>query len=83
MLTTTQPLIIIVLYMIKLTCCSGPDFSDIRFLGNKGYRIPSQAIYKKVYGGNGKRYGVHFPGRSWKLHMYAPFGSRSGVAPVM
>ena len=59
---TLQFLFVIFMYMIEQICCSGPDFSDVRYLANNGYEHPSQALYKKIYGGHGKRYGVHFSG---------------------
>ena len=62
MIPTFQFLFVILIYIIEEICCSGPDFSDVRYLANNGYELPSQALYKKIYGGHGKRYGVHFPG---------------------
>ena len=59
---TFQFLLVIFMYTTEQICCSGPDFSDVRYLANNGYELPSQALYKKIYGGHGKRYGVHFPG---------------------
>ena len=62
MIPAIQLFAAILVFMTELTNCYGPDFSDIRYLGNKGYDIPSRALYSKIYGSHGKRYGVHFPG---------------------
>ena len=42
----------------------GPDFSDVRNWFSQDGEHAAQGLYKKVYGGSGKRYGVHFPGES-------------------
>ena len=50
---------------LEYILCSnkGPDFSDVRNWFSQDGQHASQGLYKEIYGGSGKRYGVHFPGK--------------------
>ncbi len=74
-----QFVVCLLLQLIEKSASSGPDFSDIRFLGNKGYQIPARRLYSKIYGGNGKRYGVHFPGETRNFFVLFLFVAQDAI----